>query len=176
MKLRVLALDYDGTIASDGTLHADVRAAIADVRRRGIVVVLATGRILSELRVLVGDLDAFDAVVAENGALLALPHACGVQLETLRLDNQRRRCGWGGCPGAAGGPGMCAAASVGARRRRKIPAGTPLLPSACSSTPRPPRPPACCAGGCAWPPTGARSPACCSPRPGCTTPTASCWR
>lgn len=75
MKLRVLALDYDGTIASDGTLHEDVRAAIADVRRRGIVVVLATGRILSELRVLVGDLDAFDAVVAENGALLALPRS-----------------------------------------------------------------------------------------------------
>lgn len=75
MKLRVLALDYDGTIATDGLLHADVRSAIGDVRARGVVVVLATGRILSELRVLVGDIDAFDAVVAENGAVLALPRS-----------------------------------------------------------------------------------------------------
>ncbi len=75
MKLRVLALDYDGTIATDGRLHADVRAAIAEVRARGVVVVLATGRILSDLRVLVGDIDAFDAVVAENGAVLALPRS-----------------------------------------------------------------------------------------------------
>lgn len=32
-----------------------------------------------------------------DGALLLLPHACGVQLETLRVDNSRRRCARGGC-------------------------------------------------------------------------------
>ncbi len=73
MKLRVLALDYDGTIATNGTLHDEVKAAIAEVRARGIVVLLATGRMLSDLRVLLGDLELFDAVVAENGAVLALP-------------------------------------------------------------------------------------------------------
>jgi hydroxymethylpyrimidine pyrophosphatase-like HAD family hydrolase len=73
MKLRVLALDYDGTIATNGSLHEEVRAAIAEVRSRGIVVLLATGRMLSDLRVLLGDLEIFDAVVAENGAVLALP-------------------------------------------------------------------------------------------------------
>lgn len=39
-------------------------------------------------------LRTFDAVLAEDGsdgALLRLPHSCAVQLETLRLDNQRRR-------------------------------------------------------------------------------------
>ena len=50
-------------------------------------------------------LRTFDARLPQDGgdgALLLLPHSCGVQLETLRLDNQRRR--WaGGCgePGVA---------------------------------------------------------------------------
>lgn len=71
MKFSVLALDYDGTIASDGKLDPEVRAAIAEVRRRGIAVVLVTGRILSDLCDIAGHLDFVDAVVAENGAVLA---------------------------------------------------------------------------------------------------------
>jgi hydroxymethylpyrimidine pyrophosphatase-like HAD family hydrolase len=73
MKLSALALDYDGTIAIDGALDPAVREAIADVRRRGIVVVLATGRQLTELRRVAGDLACFDAIVAENGAVLDFP-------------------------------------------------------------------------------------------------------
>jgi hypothetical protein len=73
MKLRVFALDYDGTIASQGALDAAVRAAVADARARGLVVVLATGRMLDDLRSLLGDLALFDAIVAENGAVLAFP-------------------------------------------------------------------------------------------------------
>lgn len=71
MKFGVLALDYDGTIARDGKLDSDVRAAIGEVRSRGIAVVLVTGRVLSDLRSVAGDLDFVDAVVAENGAVLA---------------------------------------------------------------------------------------------------------
>ncbi|HEX6810414.1 MAG TPA: HAD family hydrolase [Planctomycetota bacterium] len=73
MKLHVLALDYDGTIAIDGALDPQVRLAIAAVRERGFVVVLATGRILDDLRCVLGDLTLFDAVVAENGAVIAFP-------------------------------------------------------------------------------------------------------
>jgi hypothetical protein len=40
MKFGVLALDYDGTIATDGTLNADFRVAIRDARAHGIAVVL----------------------------------------------------------------------------------------------------------------------------------------
>lgn len=75
MKLRVLALDYDGTIARDGALDASVRAAIDDLRAQGLVVVLVTGRILDDLRCLLGSLTLFDAVVAENGAVVAFPGA-----------------------------------------------------------------------------------------------------
>ena len=38
MKFGVLALDYDGTIARDGALDPDVKAAIMEARARGIVV------------------------------------------------------------------------------------------------------------------------------------------
>ena len=73
MRFSVLALDYDGTIAEDGRLNEEVRAAIGDVRGRGISVVLVTGRTLRDLRRLLGDLRLFDAVVAENGAVFAHP-------------------------------------------------------------------------------------------------------
>jgi len=74
MKFGVLALDYDGTIARDGALDPDVKAAIMEARARGIVVVLLTGRILSDLKQVAGDVDFLDAVVAENGAVLAFPN------------------------------------------------------------------------------------------------------
>jgi hydroxymethylpyrimidine pyrophosphatase-like HAD family hydrolase len=73
MRFSVLALDYDGTIALDGVLDPDVRAAIAEVRGRGITVVLVTGRTLSDLTRVMGDLQLVDAVVAENGAVLGFP-------------------------------------------------------------------------------------------------------
>jgi hydroxymethylpyrimidine pyrophosphatase-like HAD family hydrolase len=71
MKFCVLALDYDGTIAENGTPHRAVLQAIQETRARGIVVVLVTGRILSDLKKVAGDLNIFDAIVAENGAVLA---------------------------------------------------------------------------------------------------------
>ncbi|HLG54302.1 MAG TPA: HAD hydrolase family protein [Vicinamibacterales bacterium] len=73
MKLSVLALDYDGTIASGDTLDPSVREAIAAARARGILVLLVTGRILDELRRVAGDLHFVDGVVAENGALVHFP-------------------------------------------------------------------------------------------------------
>lgn len=73
MKFSVLALDYDGTIAREGQMDPEVRAAIAEVRAREIIVVLVSGRILSDLCQVAGGLDFVDAVVAENGAVLAFP-------------------------------------------------------------------------------------------------------
>lgn len=74
MRLRALAVDYDGTIAQDGILNSQVRAEIGEARARGLVVVLVTGRILSDLKQVAGDLGFVDAVVAENGAVLAFPN------------------------------------------------------------------------------------------------------
>jgi hydroxymethylpyrimidine pyrophosphatase-like HAD family hydrolase len=73
MKLVVIALDYDGTIAIDGALDPSVRDAIGTARRKGIVVILVTGRRLDDLRQVAGALDCFDALVVENGAVLHFP-------------------------------------------------------------------------------------------------------
>jgi hydroxymethylpyrimidine pyrophosphatase-like HAD family hydrolase len=73
VKLSVIALDYDGTIAQHDVLHPAVREAIAAARTRGIVVLLVTGRILDELRRVAGDLHFVDGVVAENGAVVHFP-------------------------------------------------------------------------------------------------------
>jgi hypothetical protein len=75
MKLFALALDYDGTIALGDTVDPAVRDAIAAARTRGIVVLLATGRILDELRRVAGELHFVDAVIAENGAVLHFPES-----------------------------------------------------------------------------------------------------
>jgi len=91
----VLALDYDGTIARDGVLSADVKAAVGEARARGIVAVIVTGRILSDLRSAVGDLSFVDAVVAENGAVLWLCNGqtrmVGHPPPQIFLDELRRR-------------------------------------------------------------------------------------
>jgi hypothetical protein len=73
MKFCVLAVDFDGTIAAGDVLDPDVRAAIGELRAQGILVILATGRILEDLRRVAGELHFVDAVVAENGAVVAFP-------------------------------------------------------------------------------------------------------
>jgi hydroxymethylpyrimidine pyrophosphatase-like HAD family hydrolase len=73
MKLAVLALDYDGTIARNDILDPSARAAIASARTNGILTLLVTGRSLSELERAAGQLHFVDAVVAENGAVLHFP-------------------------------------------------------------------------------------------------------
>jgi hydroxymethylpyrimidine pyrophosphatase-like HAD family hydrolase len=73
MRLAALALDYDGTIARDGVLDPAVRDALHAARAAGVAVLLVTGRILADLRRVAGDLGLFDAVVAENGAVVHFP-------------------------------------------------------------------------------------------------------
>ncbi|HUK30456.1 MAG TPA: HAD family hydrolase [Candidatus Acidoferrum sp.] len=95
MRFSVLALDYDGTIARDGALDPDVRSAIAEVRARGIIVVIVTGRILADLRRVAGPLEFVDAVVAENGAVLefsnGISRLIGQPASQVFMEELRRR-------------------------------------------------------------------------------------
>ena len=90
-----IGTSYDGTIARDGVLFPEVKGAIAEARARGIVVLIVTGRVLSDLRAVAGDLDFVDGVVAENGAVVAFPNG-QTRLVAQRppqvfLDELRRR-------------------------------------------------------------------------------------
>ena len=73
--IRVLATDYDGTLATDGAVDAPTWAAVDRWRSAGRRVVLVTGREYDELQAVCPDLRRFDRVVAENGGWLADPAA-----------------------------------------------------------------------------------------------------
>lgn len=68
-----LATDYDGTLARDGRVDAPTIEALQQVRRSGRKLILVTGRDLPDLQRVFPELDLFDLVVAENGALLFNP-------------------------------------------------------------------------------------------------------
>jgi hydroxymethylpyrimidine pyrophosphatase-like HAD family hydrolase len=68
-----LATDYDGTIATHGAVEETTRAALRRFRASGRKLILVTGRRINDLSEVYPHLDDFDAIVAENGALLYWP-------------------------------------------------------------------------------------------------------
>lgn len=75
MKLRwqVIATDYDGTLANEGRVAKNTLQMLQRVRESGSKIVLITGRELESLQSVFTQLDRFDLIVAENGALLYHP-------------------------------------------------------------------------------------------------------
>jgi HAD superfamily hydrolase (TIGR01484 family) len=68
-----LATDYDGTIAHDGVVSETTLAALKRLKESGRKLILVTGRELPDLKRVFPELDVFDKVVAENGALVHTP-------------------------------------------------------------------------------------------------------
>jgi hydroxymethylpyrimidine pyrophosphatase-like HAD family hydrolase/energy-coupling factor transporter ATP-binding protein EcfA2 len=82
--MRAVAMDLDGTIAWDDRVHPAVLDALAEVREAGISTLLVTGRTLESLDTMFAGLrDLFDAVVAENGAVLDIDGVVHDQGERL---------------------------------------------------------------------------------------------
>ena len=75
MYCRVIACDFDGTGATNGHPAPELYAALGAARAQGIVSLLVTGRVLEEVQRACEDLSPFDAVIAENGAVVNL---CGL--------------------------------------------------------------------------------------------------
>ena len=75
MYCRAIACDFDGTGATNGHPAPEVYAALAAARTQGIVTLLVTGRVLDDVQRACEDLSPFDAVVAENSAVI---HLCSI--------------------------------------------------------------------------------------------------
>ena len=73
MRYRILAFDYDGTLATDGAVADTTVAALERAAASGRRLVLVTGRLVDDLRAVCDRLDLFDLVVAENGGVLYRP-------------------------------------------------------------------------------------------------------
>lgn len=73
MEIHVLAVDYDGTLATDGFVDASTIAALERFRQSGRQILLVTGRIISQLTKVFSRLDLCTLVVADNGAILYEP-------------------------------------------------------------------------------------------------------
>src|SRR5262245_36239953 len=73
MRYHALACDYDGTIAWDGQVTKRTLDALLDVKKSGRKLILVTGRELDDLIKIFPQVDLFDRVVAENGAVLYRP-------------------------------------------------------------------------------------------------------
>ena len=70
---RVLATDYDETLATAGRVERSTLHALEAVRASGRRLVLVTGRRLDDLMSVFPATGLFDAIVGENGAILSLP-------------------------------------------------------------------------------------------------------
>ncbi|HEV8227194.1 MAG TPA: HAD-IIB family hydrolase [Methylomirabilota bacterium] len=73
MRYLVLACDFDGTLATDGTVRDETFAALQRLRESGRKLILVTGREIDDLLKVFPPVEIFDRVVAENGALLYRP-------------------------------------------------------------------------------------------------------
>jgi hydroxymethylpyrimidine pyrophosphatase-like HAD family hydrolase len=73
MRYHALACDYDGTLAHDGQVDDATVAGLRRLAETGRKLVLVTGRELDDLKRAFDQVDLFDLVVAENGALLYRP-------------------------------------------------------------------------------------------------------
>ena len=73
MRYRVLACDFDGTLATQGVVNDEAVKRIKALRSTGRLFVLVTGRRLDDLMNAYADLTLFDRVVAENGAVVLDP-------------------------------------------------------------------------------------------------------
>ncbi|HKY73678.1 MAG TPA: HAD-IIB family hydrolase [Nitrospira sp.] len=73
MRFAAVAIDYDGTLAHEGSVHPSTVAALQQVVASGRKFILVTGRMLSELLPLFPQATLCARIVAENGAVLYRP-------------------------------------------------------------------------------------------------------
>jgi hypothetical protein len=114
--IAALATDYDGTLAREGKVAASALAALERLRASGRKLIMVTGRELPDLRRVFPEVVGFDAVVAENGALLWRP-------------------GWGEPQALAPAPPPAFIAALRARRVEPLALGRVIVATADENAP-----------------------------------------
>ena len=79
VSFKALACDFDGTLASRDRVDPAVKAALERARLMAVRLILVTGRTFFELTRVCDCLELFDAVVAENGAVIYYPRSAMIQ-------------------------------------------------------------------------------------------------
>lgn len=100
-RIRLLALDLDGTLFGDDLLISErTRAAIAAAQAEGVRVTIATGRMFRSARQIAGDLSIAGPIICYQGALVqdvtteeVLLHETVPLQEALRVIGECRRQG-----------------------------------------------------------------------------------
>src|SRR5207248_10223772 len=90
MRFLALATDYDGTLATDGAVDPETVAALRRLAATGRSLILVTGRQLNDLLRVFPEAGLFDAVVAENGAVLYRPGSGEMRSEERRVGKEWR--------------------------------------------------------------------------------------
>jgi len=96
MRYLGLATDYDGTLASLGTVEPDTLQALRRLAATGRKLILVTGRRVDDLVRVFPEVAIFDRVVAENGPLVYRPQTRETRIlsqppPTAFIDELRRR-------------------------------------------------------------------------------------
>jgi HAD superfamily hydrolase (TIGR01484 family) len=73
MHYLILATDYDGTLAKEGKVSETTLDALKRLQKAGRKLILVTGRQLEDIFDVFPEVDLFDCVVAENGAVIHFP-------------------------------------------------------------------------------------------------------
>jgi hydroxymethylpyrimidine pyrophosphatase-like HAD family hydrolase len=75
MRFLALATDYDGTLATHGSVEQEIFPPLQRLRASGRKLLLVTGRQLDDLKRVFPEYAIFDRIVAENGALVFCPES-----------------------------------------------------------------------------------------------------
>jgi hydroxymethylpyrimidine pyrophosphatase-like HAD family hydrolase/DNA-binding NarL/FixJ family response regulator len=86
--LTVLACDLDGTLAEKGRVAVATWQALRSAKTAGIVLILVTGRTLDQFLGQGSFGELFEAIVAENGAVVHFPRRDVVELPFGRVDSR----------------------------------------------------------------------------------------
>jgi HAD superfamily hydrolase (TIGR01484 family) len=84
MRYLVLATDYDGTLAVDEKVSAQVLQSLVLLKASGRKLIMVTGRELGDLQRVFPEYKLFDRIVAENGALVFNPETLEKKLSGKR--------------------------------------------------------------------------------------------